>query len=121
MANYWKHIGFKEEYGIIETVQAIRGGKNSDNVDTIKIRDLEFGQGKAGQPQRIEAVKLDNPLAFQPGTTGLDRLNEHELKELDDAVIRPRCHKEVFVSAAGFVTPLPYNYWRLKALGKACH
>ena len=23
--------------------------------------------------------------------------------------------------AAGFVTPLPYNYWRLKALGKTCH
>ncbi|MDD9863901.1 MAG: DUF4396 domain-containing protein [Gammaproteobacteria bacterium] len=23
--------------------------------------------------------------------------------------------------AAGFVTPLPYNYWRLKALGEACH
>ncbi len=23
--------------------------------------------------------------------------------------------------AAGFVTPLLYNYWRLKALGKACH
>lgn len=22
---------------------------------------------------------------------------------------------------AGFVAPLPYNYWRLKALGKACH
>ena len=22
---------------------------------------------------------------------------------------------------AGFVTPLPYNYWRLKVLGKACH
>ena len=22
---------------------------------------------------------------------------------------------------AGFVTPLSYNYWRLKALGKACH
>lgn len=22
---------------------------------------------------------------------------------------------------AGFVTPLPYNYWRLKALGVACH
>ena len=22
---------------------------------------------------------------------------------------------------AGFVTPLPYNYWRLNALGKACH
>ncbi len=22
---------------------------------------------------------------------------------------------------AGFVTPLPYNYWRLKALDKACH
>ena len=22
---------------------------------------------------------------------------------------------------AGFVTPLPYNYWRLKALGRACH
>ncbi len=21
----------------------------------------------------------------------------------------------------GFVTPLPYNYWRLKALGKSCH
>ena len=21
---------------------------------------------------------------------------------------------------AGFITPLPYNYWRLKALGKAC-
>lgn len=26
-----------------------------------------------------------------------------------------------FMWAAGFVTPLPYNYWRLKALGKACH
>ena len=23
--------------------------------------------------------------------------------------------------AAGFVTPLPFNYWRLKALGKECH
>jgi len=23
--------------------------------------------------------------------------------------------------AAGFITPLPYNYWRLKALGKVCH
>ena len=23
--------------------------------------------------------------------------------------------------AVGFITPLPYNYWRLKALGKACH
>jgi len=22
---------------------------------------------------------------------------------------------------AGFVTPLPYNYWRIKALGKGCH
>ena len=22
---------------------------------------------------------------------------------------------------AGFVTPLPYNYWRLEVLGKACH
>ncbi|MEM7071856.1 MAG: DUF4396 domain-containing protein [Pseudomonadota bacterium] len=21
----------------------------------------------------------------------------------------------------GFITPLPYNYWRLKVLGKACH
>ena len=21
----------------------------------------------------------------------------------------------------GFLTPLPYNYWRLKALGKACY
>ncbi len=25
------------------------------------------------------------------------------------------------VLVAGFITPLPYNYWRLKALGKACH
>ena len=23
--------------------------------------------------------------------------------------------------AAGFITPLPYNYWRLKKYGKACH
>ena len=23
--------------------------------------------------------------------------------------------------AAGFITPLPYNYWRLKACGKSCH
>ena len=23
--------------------------------------------------------------------------------------------------AVGFVTPLPYNYWRLKKYGKACH
>ena len=23
--------------------------------------------------------------------------------------------------SVGFVTPLPYNYWRLKAHGKACH
>ena len=26
-----------------------------------------------------------------------------------------------FMLVAGFVAPLPYNYWRLKALGKACH
>lgn len=22
---------------------------------------------------------------------------------------------------AGFLTPLPYNYWRLKTLGRTCH
>ena len=22
---------------------------------------------------------------------------------------------------AGFIAPLPYNYWRLKVLGKGCH
>ena len=26
-----------------------------------------------------------------------------------------------FMLIAGFITPLPYNYWRLKGLGKACH
>jgi len=26
-----------------------------------------------------------------------------------------------FMLFAGFIAPLPYNYWRLKALGKACH
>jgi len=26
-----------------------------------------------------------------------------------------------FMLLAGFITPLPYNYWRLKALGKDCH
>jgi len=26
-----------------------------------------------------------------------------------------------FMLFVGFITPLPYNYWRLKALGKACH
>ena len=26
-----------------------------------------------------------------------------------------------FMLTAGFLTPLPYNYWRLKVLGKACH
>jgi len=26
-----------------------------------------------------------------------------------------------FMWIAGFLAPLPYNYWRLKALGKACH
>lgn len=26
-----------------------------------------------------------------------------------------------FMLLAGFLAPLPYNYWRLKALGRACH
>lgn len=26
-----------------------------------------------------------------------------------------------FMLTAGFLAPLPYNYWRLKALGKGCH
>ena len=26
-----------------------------------------------------------------------------------------------FMLLAGFVTPLPYNYWRLKKYGLACH
>ena len=26
-----------------------------------------------------------------------------------------------FILLAGFVTPLPYNYWRLRQLGIACH
>ena len=26
-----------------------------------------------------------------------------------------------FMLLAGFLTPLPYNYWRLQALNKACH
>ncbi|KAG1298587.1 hypothetical protein G6F66_001591 [Rhizopus arrhizus] len=24
-------------------------------------------------------------------------------------------------AVAGYIVPLPYNYWRLKALGKSCH
>lgn len=24
-------------------------------------------------------------------------------------------------AGAGYLVPLPYNYWRLRALGKACH
>jgi hypothetical protein len=27
----------------------------------------------------------------------------------------------LFMLIVGFLTPLPYNYWRLKTLGKACH
>ena len=27
----------------------------------------------------------------------------------------------ILMLVAGFFAPLPYNYWRLKALGKACH
>ena len=26
-----------------------------------------------------------------------------------------------YILLAGFITPLPYNYWRFKALGVACH
>ena len=26
-----------------------------------------------------------------------------------------------FMLLAGFITPLPYNYWRLKKYGIACH
>jgi hypothetical protein len=26
-----------------------------------------------------------------------------------------------FMLLAGFLTPLPYNYWRLQALNKSCH
>ena len=26
-----------------------------------------------------------------------------------------------FMLLAGFLTPLPYNYWRLEKLGKSCH
>ena len=26
-----------------------------------------------------------------------------------------------FMLCAGFLTPLPYNYWRLQALNKSCH
>ena len=26
-----------------------------------------------------------------------------------------------YILVAGFITPLPYNYWRLKALGVSCH
>lgn len=27
----------------------------------------------------------------------------------------------VVSTASGFIVPLPYNYWRLRALGKSCH
>ncbi|KAI8335312.1 hypothetical protein BC941DRAFT_429979 [Chlamydoabsidia padenii] len=34
----------------------------------------------------------------------------------------PKFWLAAFTSAgAGYLVPLPYNYWRLKALGKACH
>ena len=35
------------------------------------------------------------------------------------AVLNPQVIPIMLI--AGFFTPLPYNYWRLKALGKACH
>ena len=33
MANYWKHIGMNENFGIVNAVQAIRGGKNSNDIE----------------------------------------------------------------------------------------
>ena len=33
MANYWKHIGMNENFGIVNAVQGIRGGKNSDDME----------------------------------------------------------------------------------------
>ena len=68
-----------------------------DNSDKITVKNKEFNQ--------IRTMNMDSPKAYKPGTSGLDRLGKQELKELDDTVIRPRCHKEVFVSAAGFITP----------------
>lgn len=36
--------------------------------------------------------------------------------------INPKFWMAALASAgAGYLVPLPYNYWRLKALGKACH
>ena len=69
--------------------------KGSD--DKIIIKDKSF--------EKVTTPNKDNELAFIAGTSGLDRMSAQELEELDNTVIRPRCHREVFVSAAGFVTP----------------
>lgn len=65
--------------------------------DRITIKNKEF--------DNIHVLQLDSPMAFQPGTSGLEKVTENELKEWDSHNIRPRCYREVFVSAAGFVTP----------------
>jgi len=69
----------------------------SDNPDRLAVVNKEFN--------KIHTMSLDHPQAFQPGTSGLDKVSEHELNELNNTTIRPRCYREVFVSAAGFVTP----------------
>ena len=59
MANIWKYIGLKEEFGEVVEVQLIRSGKNSDDKEftskfSIKIDPSSSDKIKAFSPSELE-------------------------------------------------------------------
>ena len=73
---------------------------------------------------RLGTVAYRVPASFLPGPAAtvadkLAGLSMHEIDLTGGAVLT--WWVVPIMLAAGFITPLPYNYWRLKALGKACH
>ena len=74
----------------------------------------------------LRSISFKNSLSTAFGMSFLSMLSMELAMNVTDLVLAKgtaqiQLSYLPFILFFGFITPWPYNYWRLKSLGKACH
>jgi hypothetical protein len=79
--------------------------EQKDKVNYIKTTNTDIITTKNKEFDKVTMPDNTHRHRYIEGTVGLTRVKQHHLEEWDNTPIRPRCYREVYVSASGFVTP----------------
>ena len=77
------------------------------------------------QRNKINGMKLSQCLSTALGMSLISMISMETAMNITDYLIVGTANVTIYSVIpsliAGFIVPLPYNYWRLKKFGKACH